>query len=465
MKKFMDEDFLLETESAKVLYHKYAKNMPIIDFHNHLSPKEIYENENFENISKAWLGGDHYKWRLMRAFGIEEEYITGNGSDEDKFEKWSETVPYTLGNPLYHWTHLELQRYFNIEETLSPKSKDSIYKKTNDKLQKEDFKVRNLLVKMKVKGMGTTDDPIDDLKYHKLLRDENFEIDTRPTFRPEKIVSIEKNGFLEYLNKLSEVVGYEIDSLDDLEKAVTDRVEYFDSVGCKASDNSLDDKIYLETTKEEVEIILKKRINNEEITEDERTAYKGYFLEYLGREYAKHDWVMQLHVGALRNNSQRMFEKLGADHGFDSMDDFNYAKQLSGLLNALDYTNELPKTVLYCMNGKDYGMLASLAGDFQDSSHRGKIQFGSAWWFLDTKRGMEEQIETLASMGLLSTFIGMLTDSRSFLSFPRHEYFRRILCNIVGKLVNNGEYPNDIEFVGQIIQDICYNNAKEYFGY
>ena len=344
MKKFMDEDFLLETESAKVLYHKYAKNMPIIDFHNHLSPKEIYENENFENISKAWLGGDHYKWRLMRAFGIEEEYITGNGSDEDKFEKWSETVPYTLGNPLYHWTHLELQRYFNIEETLSPKSKDSIYKKTNDKLQKEDFKVRNLLVKMKVKGMGTTDDPIDDLKYHKLLRDENFEIDTRPTFRPEKIVSIEKNGFLEYLNKLSEVVGYEIDSLDDLEKAVTDRVEYFDSVGCKASDNSLDDKIYLETTKEEVEIILKKRINNEEITEDERTAYKGYFLEYLGREYAKHDWVMQLHVGALRNNSQRMFEKLGADHGFDSMDDFNYAKQLSGLLNALDYTNELPKT-------------------------------------------------------------------------------------------------------------------------
>lgn len=462
MKKFMDENFLLQNQTAITLYHDYSKEMPIYDFHNHLSVKEIYEDVNYKNLTKIWLGGDHYKWRAMRTFGIDESYITGDQPDYEKFKKWAELMPYLIGNPLYHWTHLELQRYFGINTLLSPETCDSIWNSCNEMLGRDEFSVRNLLRQMNVKVLCTTDDPIDSLEYHKKLKDE-FEIKVMPTFRPDNGVHINRPEFVGYIKELSKVVGNEINSAADLKKALIERIHYFHKIGSRVSDHGMDRFLFTPCTDDEAENIFSKVMQKEEITGEELSKFEGNILIQLGKTYAELGWVMQIHIGALRNNSKRLFEKLGRDIGVDSIDDHSYAKDLSDFLNTLDYEEKLPKTILYCLNPKDNEVLATMAGNFQDGSFPGKIQFGSGWWFCDQKDGMERQMEALSQLGLISKFVGMLTDSRSFLSFPRHEYFRRILCNKLGSLVQNGEYPDDMDFLGKIIQDISYNNAKEYF--
>jgi glucuronate isomerase len=465
MKPFMNEDFLLETETAKKLYHEFAKEMPIFDFHCHLSPKEIAENKKYSNITEIWLGGDHYKWRAMRSNGVTEDFMTGDKPAREKFEKWAETVPYAIGNPLYHWTHLELQRYFGIEETLSPKTSEMVWNKTNELLDTKEFTARELMKRSNVKGICTTDDPIDDLRYHKAIQeDKTFDIKVLPTFRPDKAINIEKVGFVEWINELSKVVGFEVDSYTALKLALTERVDFFHEVGCRISDHGLDSVVFAEATDEKLNEIFKKGLNKETLTEEELKAYKGKLLQHLGREYARHGWTMQLHIGALRNNSTRMFNKLGPDTGFDSIGDEIFAQGLSKLLDSLDSTDELPKTILYCLNPRDNYVLGTMIGAFQGGGIPGKIQFGSGWWFCDQRDGMEDQMKALANLGLLSRFVGMLTDSRSFLSYTRHEYFRRILCNLLGRWVENGEYPADFEMLETIVKGICYNNAANYFG-
>ena len=462
MKPFMDEDFLLETETAKTLFHSYAEKMPIFDYHNHLSAKEIYEDICFETIAEAWLGHDHYKWRAMRTNGIEEQYITGQASDWEKFEKWAETVPYLIGNPLYHWTHLELQRYFDIKQTLSPKTACEIYKTCNHKLQSREMSVRKLLEKSNVYALCTTDDPVDDLKYHRLLKESGFAVKVLPAFRPDKALHIEKEGFSDYIQQLEQVSGHAIHTIAELTKALKSRIEFFHQAGARVSDHGLDEMLYLPASDEEAEQIFQKGLSGDFLTRDELRRYKGYLLTFLGKEYHRLGWIMQLHIGPMRNNSTRKWKQAGADIGCDSMNDGQIAQDLSRFLDGLDITDELPKTVLYCLNPKDNEVLVSMAGNFQDGGIPGKIQFGSGWWFNDQIDGMKRQLETLSQMGMLSRFIGMLTDSRSFLSFPRHEYFRRILCNQLGNLIETGQYPGDIEFVGKIVQDICFYNAKNY---
>lgn len=464
MKTFMDKDFLLENDTAKILYHNFAEGMPICDFHCHISPKEIAEDRKFDNITQIWLGGDHYKWRVLRTNGIDEDYITGKKSDKDKFLKWAETVPYTIGNPIYHWTHLELQRYFNIYETLSPSTAEDIWNKCNQKLQSGELTVRSLIKMSNVKVICTTDDPTDSLNYHEqILNDKDFDVKVLPGFRPDKAINIEVDCFNDWVNKLENVTNKKITDLDSLTEALKQRMKRFKELGCFISDHALDEVVFEKCTKKEVDIILKKRLNNERISETEIKKYKTYMLLFLGREYFKLGWAMQYHIGALRDNSSRMLKKLGRDSGFDSINDRNIAKELSKLLDNLDSTGELPKTILYCLNPSDNEVIASMIGNFQGGSIRGKIQFGSGWWFNDQKDGMERQMEALSQLGLISYFVGMVTDSRSFLSYTRHEYFRRILCNKIGKLVENGEYPNDINFLGKIIKGICYENAIKYF--
>lgn len=465
MVSFMSEDFLLSNETAKKLFHQYGSKMPIIDFHNHLSAKEIYENKCYNNIAEVWLGGDHYKWRAMRTFGISEELITGDGDPYEKFLAWADTIQNAFGNPLYHWTHLELQRYFGIETPLKRSTAKAIWDECNAKLQTKEFSVQNLLKMQRVETLCTTDDPIDNLEYHKMLKHDDFEVQVLPTFRPDKAIAIEKPDFSKYIMTLGDVVGKKLENVSDILDALKERLEYFIEVGCRVTDHSIENQFFVETCVEEVDNILKKSLAGGKLTEEECAKYHGYVLTELGREYAKHKLVMQIHIGALRNNATRMFEKIGADAGVDCATDMNYAAQLSKLLDSMDKTNELPKVILYNLNEKDFQMLAAMIGNFQgnDEGIRGKLQLGSAWWFLDNKMGMERQLQTLASAGLISTFVGMLTDSRSFLSFPRHEYFRRILCNLVGTHVENGEYPNDEEYLGSMIQNICYYNAKEYF--
>lgn len=461
MKDFLDKDFLLSNETAKTLYFDYAEKTPIYDYHCHLNCKEIYDDKKFSSITEAWLGGDHYKWRLLRAYGIEEKYITGDATDYEKFEKYAEVIPYTIGNPVYHWTHLELRRFFNINETLSPKTAKSVYEKANKAL--ETLSARKLIKLSNVVKLCTTDDPIDDLKYHKLLReDESFETEVNPTFRPDKALNIELATFVPYVKSLEEVVGYEITSATTLKKALIERVDYFDKNGCALADHSLEVVMYENSTDEEADEIFKKAIKGEALTKSEVEKFKGNLLVALGREYSDRKWVLQLHIGAMRNNSTRNFKLLGADTGFDSINDGLVAEKLSAIMNALDMTNQLPKTILYCLNPRDNEVLATLANCFQGGGICGKIQFGSGWWFNDQKDGMQRQMEALAQLGLLSKFVGMLTDSRSFLSYARHEYFRRILCNKLGTLIENGEYPCDIPFVGKIVQDICYYNAEKY---
>lgn len=465
MTPFIHENFLLQTEPAKILYHNHAKKMPIIDYHNHLNPKNIYEDTCFNNLTDIWLNGDHYKWRAMRTNGISEHLITGNSDPYDKFFAWADTIQNAIGNPLYHWTHLELKQYFGIEEILSPKTAKAIWMNCNNKLNTCAYSTRNLLRMQQIKVLCTTDDPLDDLIYHKALKEEKFDIQILPTFRPEKALAIEKSTFLDYIKQFSKKIKRELHTIVDLIDALKQRLAYFIALGCRVSDHSLESDFYFPSTLKEVDLIYQKRLTGTTLTQRECAMYQGYLLTSLGQEYAKHQIVMQLHIGALRNNSTRMFQELGADIGLDSLNDFNYAPQLSALLDSMDKNNALPKTILYYLNPKDADMLATMAGNYQSnpSGIKGKIQLGSAWWFNDHKMGMLHQMNILSNLGLLSTFIGMLTDSRSFLSFSRHDYFRRILCNQVGLLVEHGEYPNDLEYLGSMIENICYFNALAYF--
>lgn len=466
MKRFMDDNFLLGNETAQKLYHEYAKHMPIYDYHCHLSPKDIAENRRFNNITEIWLNGDHYKWRLMRGCGIDEKYITGPAEDKEKFLKWAETVPYCIGNPIYHWTHLELKRFFGIDSLLNPETAEEVWDKCNKVIQGSEFTTRSLIKGANVKILCTTDDPIDSLEYHKAIaEDTSFKVKVLPTFRPDKAMNIEKEEFLKWLGKLSDVAGFQIDSLDDIKKALRIRLEHFHEVGCRLSDHAIDYTAYIKADDDdEVKKIFKKTLGNERISQEEVYKYKTAILLFLGREYARLGWTMQLHTGALRNVNTKMFKVLGPDTGFDTIGDGGYARPLSRILDSLEETEELPKTILYCLNPTDNEALATLAGCHNEVGVSGKVQFGSGWWFNDNKDGMTRQMIALANNGLLSKFIGMLTDSRSYLSYTRHEYFRRILCNLLGDRVENGEAPNDMKLMERMVQDICYNNAYNYFG-
>lgn len=463
MKPFLGINFLLENKTAEILYHEYAAHQPIIDYHNHLSPGEIAGDKIFENLTQVWLNGDHYKWRAMRTFGVDERFITGQGSDLEKFEQWAHTVPYTIRNPLFHWTHLELQRYFNISELLTEKTASDIYHEASEKLSSPDYSTRGLLHKMNVETVCTTDDPVDSLIHHQELKDSSGKLKMLPTFRPDKAILISADAFPDYIRKLEEAAACPIKNFDDLLQALQNRINFFDTLGCRLADHGLEQIYASNFSAYDLSQILQKRLAGEILNADEAMAFQSAVLLELGKMYAAKGWVMQLHLGALRNNSSRMVNTLGPDTGFDSIGDWQQAQALSTFLNALDRDDKLPKTILYNLNPRDNEVMASMIGNFNDGSVRGKLQFGSAWWFLDQKDGMEKQLNALSNMGLLSCFVGMLTDSRSFLSFPRHEYFRRILCNLIGRDVHNGELPNDPKWLGGIIEDICYQNAKNYF--
>lgn len=464
MKQFLNEDFLLQTSTASRLYHEFAKDMPIIDYHNHLPPDQIAGDKNFENLTQIWLYGDHYKWRAMRANGVDESYCTGNKSDYEKFEKWAETVPYTLRNPLYHWTHLELQRYFDVHETLSPKNVKQVYEECSAKLKTPDFSVRNLLTKMKVEVACTTDDPMDSLEHHQaILQEGTFSTKVLPTFRPDKFILIENPNFADFIQKLGAIVNADINSYSELLKALRSRADFFASVGCRLADHGLEQIYAISFTEESANNVFKKVISKQNISSQEALTYKSAILHSLGVMYHSLGWTQQFHIGALRNNNIRALRNLGADTGWDSIGDWSQAQGISKFLGRLDEHDQLAKTIIYNLNPRDNELIAAMVGNFNDGSMAGKIQFGSGWWFLDQKDGMERQMNALSNMGLLSRFVGMLTDSRSFVSFPRHEYFRRILCNILGNEIENGELPNDIEWIGQMVQNICYHNAKNYF--
>lgn len=467
MKTFLTEDFLLTTDFAKTLYHQYAKNLPIIDYHCHLSPQDIANNRQFENITKIWLEGDHYKWRAMRTLGINEKYITGNGSDAEKFEQWAYAVPYTMRNPLYHWTHLELKRYFDIDELLSPETGNNIYKTCSDKLNTPEYYTRRLLTKMNVETVCTTDDPADTLEHHQKIKKDNFSVKILPTFRPDKAYAVENPvTYLEYLKKLELTANTEIIDFNTLLEALSKRIDFFHDTGCRLADHGLEQLYYpnpYSTADLAINHIFHKLLNKDSLNLEEIQYFKYRTLVELGRLYHKKGWTQQFHLGALRNTNQRMLGKLGPDTGFDSIGDFSQSVALSKFLNELDSTDQLAKTILYNLNPADNEVMGTMIGNFNDGTTKGKVQYGSAWWFLDQKDGMEKQINALSNLGLLSCFIGMLTDSRSFLSYPRHEYFRRILCNLIGKDVANGELPADEKWLGKLVSDICYNNAKAYF--
>ena len=461
MKQFMGRDFLLDSKTAEKLYYDYAEEMPIFDFHCHLNPKEIYEDKTYRSLTEVWLGGDHYKWRLMREFGIPEEKITGGASDEEKFRAYASVMPYAVGNPIYAWTHLELRRFFGITDILSPATADKIYREAGEKLKT--LSARKMILQSNVRTLCTTDDPADTLEYHiALQKDGDFPVRVLPAFRPDKALNIELPFFRPWLARLEEAVGYPVDTYEKLKAALASRVDFFDSVGCVCSDHALDVVMYAPGTEEEVAAVFEKALRAESLCEEELEKYKGNLLVFLGRLYHKKGWVQQYHIGALRNNSKRNLEKLGPDTGFDAIGDATFAPKLSALLSALDETDELPKTILYCLNPRDNEVLASIMNCFQGGVP-GKLQFGSGWWFNDQKDGMSRQMESLMQVALISKFVGMLTDSRSFLSYTRHEYFRRILCSKLGALVERGEYPDDIGTLGEIVCDICYRNAEKFF--
>lgn len=465
-KLFMGEDFLLQTKTAELLYNEYAKQMPIIDYHCHLSPQQIAEDIKFENITQAWLYGDHYKWRAMRTSGVDESYCTGNKSDYEKFEKWADTVPYTMRNPLYHWTHLELKRYFGIEEILNANTAKLVYDNASAQIQTDAFSIKNLIRKMNVRVICTTDDPIDSLEYHKTLAESGFEVKIKPAFRPDKAMEVASAAnFVAYVKKLEAVTNLAVSTFNDYLFALQNRHDFFASMGCSVSDHGLEE-IYVEDfTGQEIETIFTKVYGGKELNLLEQRKFKSCMLLHFAEWDWEKGWVQQYHLGALRNNNSRMLSKLGPDTGWDSIGDFSQAAALAKFLNKLDSEDKLAKTILYNLNPADNELMASMIGNFNDGSVAGKIQFGSGWWFLDQKDGIIKQLNALSNMGLVSRFVGMLTDSRSFLSFPRHEYFRRILCNLFGDEIENGELPNDTKWVGQIIQDICYNNANDYFGW
>jgi len=460
----MDQHFLLNTKTAVKLYENAAAEAPIFDFHCHLDPKEVWENKSYENITQIWLGGDHYKWRTMRIHGIGERYITGDASDWEKFEKWAETVPHLIGNPVYHWTHLELKMFFGIDKVLSPETAREIWEECNEKLQKPEFSARGLIERSNVKFIGTTDDPISTLEYHQLLKnDEIFNTMIAPTFRPDGALFIERPTFKSWIEKLADVSGVKTESLDGFLAALKQRVEYFHENGGRASDHDIQKMEYVETTKQEVEVIFNKRVSGEQLSNQELIAYRIFLLKELGKMYAEKQWVMQLHMGAMRNNNTRMKELLGTDVGFDSVGEANMAEGLSRFIDSLDQINALPRTVLFNLNQKDNVVLAGMMGNFYEEGIPGKVQLGSGWWFVDHIDGMERQMKDFANVGLLSHFIGMLTDSRSFLSYARHDYFRRILCNILGDWVEKGLAPNDLNHMEKMVRNICYDNAEHFF--
>lgn len=466
MKKFLDDHFLLNTKTAQTLYHDYAAGMPIIDYHCHLPPQQIAENTRFENITQVWLNGDHYKWRAMRTNGVDESYITGNQSDREKFRKWAETVPYTMRNPLYHWTHLELKRYFGIAERLGPETADRIFDETQEKLQSPEYRVRGLLEKMNVKVICTTDDPIDSLGNHRQLKAEPYHIPVYPAFRPDAAMNLaDLSKFKAYVAALEGVSGRPIANFSDYLKALESRHDFFASVGCRVSDHGLEEVYADDYTEEEIAGIFESALDGREISLANHRKFRSALLHQFALWDAAKGWVQQYHLGALRNNNSRMMRKLGPDTGWDSIGDFSQAQALARFLDRLDSQDRLAKTILYNLNPADNELMATMIGNFNDGSVPGKIQFGSGWWFLDQKDGMAKQLNALSNMGLISRFVGMLTDSRSFLSFPRHEYFRRLLCDLFGTEIENGELPNDLEWIGRLIQDICYYNASRYFGW
>ncbi|WP_121811933.1 glucuronate isomerase [Mucilaginibacter kameinonensis] len=466
MKNFLDQDFLLQTKTAQRIYHEFASHQPIIDYHCHLPPDQIADDINFKNITQIWLYGDHYKWRAMRANGVNEAYITGNKTDEEKFTAWAATVPYTLRNPLYHWTHLELQRYFGITELLSPASAQKIYAQCNEKLQSPEFSIRNILKNKNVEVVGTTDDPLDNLSHHQKLKQDNYSVKVLPAYRPDKAMNADDiSGLNKYIDQLQVVANIDISNFDDYLKALKSRHDYFAENGCKLSDHGLE-QIYAEDyTDAEIAAIFIKIRNNEVLLPLDILKFKSAMLYYFAVWDHEKGWVQQFHLGALRNNNARALTNLGPDTGWDSIGDFTQGRALSKFLNRLDTTNQLAKTIIYNLNPADNELFATMVGNYNDGSVAGKMQFGSAWWFLDQKDGMIKQMNALSNMGLLSRMVGMLTDSRSFMSFPRHEYFRRLLCNLLGDDIENGELPNDIEWTGKIVSDICYFNAKNYFNF
>lgn len=465
MKDFMCENFLLSNDTAVELYHGYAKDQPIFDYHCHLNPQQIAENHHFQDLTEIWLAGDHYKWRAMRTAGIEEGLITGNASSYEKYQAWAKTVPLCIGNPIYHWTHLELCRPFGIRQLFNPQNAEKIWHQCNELLQQPEFSARGIMQQMNVKLVGTTDDPIDNLQYHQqLAEDKSFDIKVVPSFRPDRILKIDLAGFNDYIAKLSEVTNIEIRSFASLQQALSQRLDYFDLYGCKSADHGIEIVRFAPIPMEkDLDQILQKRLAGETLDEQKVAEFSTALLVWLAEEYQKRQWVMQLHIGALRNNNTRMFKLLGADAGFDSIGDRCYAEPLAQLLDAMDQNNHLPKTILYCLNPRDNEMIATMIGNFQSDGIAGKIQFGSGWWFNDQKDGMERQLQQLSQLSLLSQFVGMLTDSRSFLSYTRHEYFRRILCEMLGKWVENGEVPKDMDLLGNMVSNICYHNAKNYF--
>ena len=465
MKKFLDENFMINNEFGQMLYHKYAAKMPIFDFHCHLEAKEIYENKNIPSITEAWLGGDHYKWRVMRACGVEEKYITGDASDFEKFEKYAEVIPNLIGNPIYHWTHLELKNFFGIDYPLNKENAKEVFEKCNELLAKDEFRPRGLIEMSNVAAVCTTNDPAEDLSYHKLLaEDECFKVKVLPAYRPDNALYIEKDGFADYIKKLSGSVGFEIKNYSDIKKALVKRMEYFKELGCMASDQAFAFIPYKRASEEELNEIVQKKLSGKEVCSECEEKYKTELTIFLAKEYKKLDWAMEIHVGVIRNNSKVLFEKLGPDVGGDSQNDLSYAENLANLLSDFEENDGLPRTVIFPLNPKDQFPISTIGGSFNRANpdNMQNIQLGTAWWHLDHKEGMIEQLKVFSSVGVLAKFIGMLTDSRSFLSYPRHEYFRRILCNFIGELVENGEYPADEEFLGKVVEDICYNNARKY---
>lgn len=466
MKNFLDENFLLHTETAQILYHEHAAKMPIFDYHCHINPKDIADDRNFNTITEIWLAGDHYKWRAMRTNGVDEKYCTGKANDWEKFEKWAETVPFTIRNPLYHWTHLELKKFFGIDEILSPKNARAIYDACNEKLQTPQYSCRNIIRMANVHTICTTDDPVDTLEYHQKIKADGFEVAVLPAWRPDKAMMVENPiSYNQYINQLEGVSEMEIKTFDDLMIALNKRHLFFHQNGCRLSDHGLDTAYAEDYTAEEIDsLFLKVRIGYR-LTSRELQKFKSCMLFEFGRMDHSRGWTQQFHIGALRNNNTRQFNLIGSDTGFDSIGDKPIAEPLSKLLNRLDSEFKLCKTILYNLNPRDNEVYATMIGNFQDRSIPGKIQYGSGWWFLDQKDGIEKQINTLSNLGLLSRFVGMLTDSRSFLSYTRHEYFRRILCNMLGNDVENGEIPNDMELLGQMVENISFNNAKNYFNF
>jgi glucuronate isomerase len=466
MKPFMDENFLLQTETAQKLYHQHAAKMPIFDYHCHINPKDIAEDRRFKTISEIWLYGDHYKWRAMRTNGVDEKYCTGDATDWEKFEKWAETVPYTLRNPLFHWTHLELKKFFGINEVLGPKNARKIYDACNEKLNSPEYSCRNIIRMANVHTICTTDDPIDNLQYHQQIKASGFEVDVLPAWRPDKSMAVEDPASYNlYLNQLAEVSGMEINTFDDLMIALNKRHLFFHENGCRLSDHGLDTAYAEDYTADEIDAMFLHIRSGLRISIKSIQKFKSCMLFEFGRMDHLRGWTQQFHIGALRNNNTRLLAALGPDTGFDSIGDKPVAESLSRLLNRLDAQNKLTKTILYNLNPADNELYATMIGNFQDGSVPGKMQLGSGWWFLDQKDGMEKQINTLSNLGLLSRFVGMLTDSRSFLSYTRHEYFRRTLCNILGNDVENGEIPYDMELLGSMVENICFNNAKNYFNF